>query len=298
MRWRLDQLEALVWISRLGSFRAAAKRLNVSQPAVSGRIRELERQTGAKLIDRSQLRPRITRRGAEIIRYAEQIIRIGEHLTAHLKSKEALVGTIRMGVADSFAVTHLAPLLERFAKLHPAASVELDVGFSANLERKLRAAELDVAFLHAPVPGPDLAIEPLLEYELAWFASPRLNLSKAILRPADLADIPVLSNPEPSHLYGTIMDWFGTAGLAAHRINTCSSLSIITKLAVDGFGVALLPVALVEAELRNHALRRLRTKPELPPSRLTVAYRKHSEIGDLAIVVQLARELVQAREAT
>mgnify|MGYP003340213506 CR=1 FL=1 len=48
MRISLDQVEALVWIARLGSFRAAAHQLNVSQPAISGRIRELERQLGGR----------------------------------------------------------------------------------------------------------------------------------------------------------------------------------------------------------------------------------------------------------
>src|SRR5690606_40250275 len=55
----------------------------------------------------------------------------------------ALVGTLRMGAADSFALTHLSALLARIASKHPAAHVELDVDFSANLDRKLRAAELD-----------------------------------------------------------------------------------------------------------------------------------------------------------
>ncbi len=54
MRIRLGQLEALVWISRLGSFRAAARRLNISQPAISGRIRALEDHLGVALIDRSR----------------------------------------------------------------------------------------------------------------------------------------------------------------------------------------------------------------------------------------------------
>jgi DNA-binding transcriptional LysR family regulator len=295
MRLRLDQLEALVWISRLGSFRAAAKHLNISQPAVSGRIRELERQTGTTVIDRSQLRPRVTRRGTEIVRYAEQIMRLGENLATHLRARHALVGTIRMGVADSFAATHLSTLLARFAPLHPAAHLELDIDFSANLDRKLRDAQLDIAFLHAPTPGPTVCIESLMDFELAWFASPRLRLPNRGLRPADLANIPILSNPSPSHLYGSIIEWFGAAGLVPQRINTCTSLSIITKLTVDAFGVSVLPTVLVGGEMRSRTLRRLRTKPGLPPSHLTVAYRNDPQIGDLASVVELVREVVRRR---
>jgi DNA-binding transcriptional LysR family regulator len=296
MRLSLDQLEALVWIARLGSFRAAARHLNISQPAVSGRIRELERQTGALVVDRSTQRPRITRRGSEIVRYAEQIMRLGESLAAHVGTQHALVGTFRMGVADSFAMTHLPALLARFARLHPAAQLELDIDFSANLDRKLHRGELDIAFLHAPTPGPTLVVEPLMRFALSWFASPALKLPATVLGPGDLADVPILSNPRPSHLYASIIDWFGSAGLAPRRINTCTSLSIITRLATDGFGVAVLPTVLVRPQTRRGVLRRLQTSPALRPSLLTVAYRLDPQLGDLRGVVRLAREVVRARK--
>jgi len=295
MRVSLDQLEALVWIARLGSFRAAARHLNISQPAVSGRIRELERQTGTQVVDRSFPRPRITRRGTEIVRYAEQIMRLGESLAAHVGAQHALVGTFRMGVADSFAVTHLPTLLARFARLHPAAQLELDIDFSANLDRKLQGGELDVAFLHAPTPGPTLVAEPLTRFALSWFASPELKLPGGVLGPEDLAEVPILSNPRPSHLYASIVDWFSSAGVAPRRINTCTSLSIITRLVVDGFGVAVLPAVLVRAQLKSRALRRLQTSPGLSPSRLTVAYRLDPQVGDLRSIVRLAREVVRLR---
>jgi DNA-binding transcriptional LysR family regulator len=292
VRWRLDQLEALVWIARLGSFRAAARKLNVSQPAVSGRIRELERVAGVSVIDRSGSRPRVTRRGTEMVRYAEQIMRLSDALASRVQGRQELLGTIRMGVADGFAVTHLPALLERFAQRHPAADVELDIDFSANLDRKLRAQMLDIAFLHAPTPDPTICIDSLTRFELAWFASPRLRLPKRGLRPADLVDVPILSNPRPSHLYSSILEWFGAAGLAPQRVNTCTSLSVITRLAVDGFGIALLPIVLAASELKARKLHELRTRPGLQPSHLTVAYRTDPELGDLASVAELAREVV------
>ena len=69
MRPRLDQLEALLWIVRLGSFRAAARQLHLSQPAISGRIRELEGELGFAVVDRTEFRPGITPKGAEVVRY-------------------------------------------------------------------------------------------------------------------------------------------------------------------------------------------------------------------------------------
>src|SRR5262245_10517224 len=114
MRLRLDQLEALSWIARLGSFRSAARQLRISQPAVSSRIRELERHLGFAVIDRSGARPRVTPKGGEVVRYAEQMIGLADSLATHFE-RQPLARTIRMGAADTFALTHLPGLLARIA---------------------------------------------------------------------------------------------------------------------------------------------------------------------------------------
>src|SRR4051812_3804137 len=150
MRPRLDQLEALLWISKLGSFRSAARKLRLSQPAISSRIRELENELGISLLDRARHRPVITADGLEVLRHAEQMISLAENFRARFGERDRLPKSIRMGAADSFALTHLSPLLEHLAELHSATQVNVEVGFSSNLDRKLQAGELDIAFLTSP----------------------------------------------------------------------------------------------------------------------------------------------------
>jgi DNA-binding transcriptional LysR family regulator len=290
VRIRLGQLEALVWIARLGSFRAAARRLSISQPAISGRIRALEQQLGIEVLDRSQSRPQLTRRGVDLVRYAEQMMELGETIETRLRARSSLTGTMRLGAADSFALTHLSGLLARIAARHPALHVELDIDFSVNLDRKLHAEQLDIAFLSSPTPDPAITILPLMDIELAWFASPKLKLPRGRVTPGHLARMPILTNPRPSHLYRTVMEWFRAAGSTPQRLNTCTSLSIMTKLTVDGFGLSVLPPELVGTEIKNGSLRRLPSNPALPPHHLAIAYRNDPAIGDLGEIVRLARE--------
>jgi DNA-binding transcriptional LysR family regulator len=290
VRIRLGQLEALVWIARLGSFRAAARRLNISQPAISGRIRTLENQLGVDVLDRSHPRPRVTRRGTDLVRYAEQMMELGETIETRLRAKRSLIGTIRLGAADSFAMTHLSGLLARIASRHPSLHVDLDIDFSVNLDRKLHAEQLDIAFLNSPTPDPGITILPLMDIELAWFASPRMKLPRSRITPVHLARVPILSNPRPSHLYRTVMEWFRAAGVTPQRLNTCTSLSIMTKLTMDGFGVTALPPMLLGEEIRSGALRRLPSNPALPAHHLTIAYRNDPDIGDLSEIAGLVGE--------
>src|ERR1700742_3273386 len=186
MRPQLDQLEALLWISKLGSFRSAARKLRLSPPAISSRIRELESQLGLTLLDRTHHRPRITADGLDVLRHAEQMIGLAENFRARFGARETLPKSIRMGAADSFALTHLSPLLAKLSELHPGTHIDLEIGFSTNLNRKLHAGELDTAFLTAPAASSSIVVEPLLALELAWLASPKLGLHGQPLGPADL----------------------------------------------------------------------------------------------------------------
>jgi DNA-binding transcriptional LysR family regulator len=295
MRPRLDQLEALLWISKLGSFRSAARKLRLSQPAISSRIRELENELGISLLDRSHHRPLITAEGLEVLRHAEQMIGLAESFRTRFGERDRLPKSIRMGAADSFALLHLSSLLESLAELHPATQVNVEVGFSTNLDRKLQAGELDIAFLTAPTASSSVIVEPLITLELAWLASPKLGIHGQRLVPAGLFQRPIITNPGPSHLYNTIHDWFAVAGLVPQRLNTCTNLTIVAKLTADGIGISVLPPALVRRELARGHLVRLMTAPDLPVHYISVGYRVWTEQGDLAPIANLAHTLVARR---
>lgn len=273
MRISLDQVEALVWIARLGSFRAAAHQLNVSQPAISGRIRELERQLGGSLFHRDDYRPRLTDLGMQTVRHAEQILTLARALEDQADPAKTLRGPIRMGFADSFALTHMPALLARVEKAYPAAEFEIVIDFSANLDRKLQAGQLDFAILTEPELSPDIAVEPLEDLDLAWVAGKGLDLPSRALTPSDLKAYPIITNPRPSKLYATIQEWFASVGDMPMRLYTCNSLSIMANLASKGFGLSLLPVGLFQSEMKRGALRILQVKPALPKHHLAIAYR-------------------------
>lgn len=273
MRISLDQVEALVWIARLGSFRAAAHQLNVSQPAISGRIRELERQLGGPLFHRDDYRPRLTDLGTQTVRHAEQILTLARALEDQADPAKTLRGPIRMGFADSFALTHMPALLAKVEKAYPEAEFEIVIDFSANLDRKLQAGQLDFAILTEPELSPDIAVEPLEDLDLAWVAGKSLDLPSRALTPSDLKAYPIITNPRPSKLYATIQEWFASVGDMPTRLYTCNSLSIMANLAGKGFGLSLLPVGLFQSEMKRGALRVLQVKPALPKHHLAIAYR-------------------------
>lgn len=293
MRPSLAQLEALLWIQRLGGFRAAARRLGVTQPALSQRIRELERAVGRPVLDRRRDGPRPTAAGRELLMFAERMAAISDEMQQAVGASAPVSGTLRFGVADTFATTCLPQLLVAIGERYPALRVDVSVDYSAALDAGLQRGDLDLAVLTAPRITEAVIAEPLVELALRWVAPPALLAGRRLLRPVDLVDVPIITNPSPSHLFTSVRAWFATAGVAPRRLNTCNSLTIMARLAAGGAAISLMPPAIVRDELARGTLRLLRTRPALPSHPLMTAIRRDTP-GHLARAVQdLLRPLVR-----
>lgn len=296
MRVQTTHLEALVWIARLGSFRAAAARLNLSQPTVSMRIRELEMHLGLVLFDRASYRARLTEAGREAVQTAERILSLTEELERGSARTMAIKRPIRLGAADSFALTHLPALLSQLQQSYPRLRVDLLIDFSSNLNLQLQRGGLDLAFMTGPVLGAGMRSARLHRVPLAWVASPRLGLPARSLRPEDLRARAILVNPRPSHLFATVQDWFGSGGLRPERLMTCNSLTVMARLASAGFGVTLLPVDILRSNFELGQLQPLRTDPALNASDMLVVSREAMApelTGAVEAIGDIARRLVR-----
>jgi DNA-binding transcriptional LysR family regulator len=296
MRFNLAQLEALLWVVRLGSFHAAARQLNLTRPAISVRMRELESAVGGELFLRDSYRAKPTPLGREIALHAEQVVAACEELDGRLADSDELRGPVRIGVADSFAVTCLPELMRHIEKRFAKVRAEIRVDFSARLNDSLQSGDLDIAVLTAPTPNPLLIIESLVALELVWVASPTLNLGKSPFGPADFAHQPIITNPSPSQLHASITGWFTAAGVQPLRINTCNSLLIMTRLACEGLGISLLPSAILRAELDARKLVILKVRPKIPAHAMVVAFRRTARGRGSGALAQMIHELAQGSD--
>jgi DNA-binding transcriptional LysR family regulator len=122
---RLASMEALVRVVETGSFSAAARQLQVGQPAISKAIAQLEMRLGVRLLVRSTRRLSLTEAGQGFYERAKRALE--ETLEAELAATGAgrgLSGRLRFGAAVTFARLHVIPRLPIFVAEHPALSVE------------------------------------------------------------------------------------------------------------------------------------------------------------------------------
>jgi len=245
---KLSQLEAFYWVAKLGSFQNAASHLRTTQPGISARIKLLEAVLGVTLLDRTARNARLTAKGRALADYAERMLALARELRHDIGDRQALGGRVRLGVADTVALTWLPRFLSRVHALYPKLEIELEIELTIHLMRRLGAREIDLAFLAAPVSEVDYVQVPLCSYPLHWTAGSGFPLPAGALSPAQLAGFTVITHTRGSHQHETVLKWFHAAGAEPRRVSTSSSLASVIRLTAAGLGVSLQTPAVIARE--------------------------------------------------
>lgn len=132
-----------VWQEK--SFSAAARKLFVSQPALSASVRKVEKELGLPIFDRSTSPLQLTDAGRAYIDAAERIFRIKKDLKSYCDDLAGLEsGTLQLGGTNFFASCFLPPMIEAFSQRHPHIALSVIESDSADLFNKLMTEELDI----------------------------------------------------------------------------------------------------------------------------------------------------------
>ena len=260
----LKSLETFVWVVKLGSFRLAAEKLNMTQPAVSQRIAGLERELGRRLLDRDKRAIGLTPAGREALLYSEKLLRLRSEFVSALTDSHSVTGFVRLGSAESIAHTWLSTFMKCVSERYPGLSVEMEVDSSSNLRQRLLTQSIELAFLVGPIASPGVRSRALCTYPISFVASPRLGLGKRNLSVRDLAETPIITFARNTQPYEVLRDLFNGPDCPLVRIHASASLATAIRMTLDGTGVAAIPSVIVSDYLESGSLELLATEFTLP----------------------------------
>lgn len=262
----IRQLETFCWAARLGSFARAAQHLNATQSAVSMRIHEVEDRLGTVLFDRSQRVARLTPEGASLLPYAEEVLLAMDRLIdAAAPEGRQIAGYVRLGVTENIAVTWLAAMIKDLKLRHPLIQIELEIGVSHVLEDRLYDRSLDMILAACELPASKFHSLRLQSVDFRWMCSPDLANVPKLLTPENLADLPIISVTREWQARGTLLGWFTSNKVHYRNVTICNTFRTAASMALDGLGLAQLPVELFRKEVQDGRLRILPAEPEIPP---------------------------------
>jgi DNA-binding transcriptional LysR family regulator len=282
-------LETLLWVVRLGGIGAAAQHLNLTQPAVTRRIQELERELGAKVLRRQGRNVVPTAVGTTCLGGAERILSEVAIMRVAASNKAA-VGTIRVGVVESIALTWFQNFLARIEGRYPKVQLEIDVDLSNRLLTKLARRQIDIALLPGPVHLPGVVRVSLGDCVMKWLGHPQLCPKDREMRAADLAELPIIGMPQDANAYHSIINWFEEAQVSPSLMHCCNSFSVVALLVRRGVGVSLLPPELFAGDIESGVLKILIEQPDVPKVEYSAVYLPATDVSILPEVAAIARE--------
>jgi DNA-binding transcriptional LysR family regulator len=163
----IRQLAAFVSLAENGSFTRAAAALDVSQPALTATIKQLEAATGVALFDRTTRQVTLTQSGAQFVADARRVIGDFNKVVDGLRELATCRrGSVRIASVPSFVVRVLPKLLREFSESYPNVSVRIDEENEQKVLSMLLAGDTDLGFGSDYSRDPDLIYEPLVRDDI------------------------------------------------------------------------------------------------------------------------------------
>jgi len=244
-------------VVRLASFSGAASELKLSKSAVSERVKQLEERCGARLLERTTRRLRLTDIGAEVLATATRVEDALGQLSRSLElGRRAPSGLLRVSTTNDLGPQLVGPVVARFVGAYPQVRVEI---LAEDAQRDLLAARIDVAIrLGAPRASSSI-VRKLAALNEPIVAAPALaDTLGRVVRPRDLGAAPWVRH---SLVSAATMRFHGPGGakdeLAPVARAEADTGATVLSLLLNGAGVGVLPEHMLREHLQAGRLVRL-----------------------------------------
>ncbi|MDH3475190.1 MAG: LysR substrate-binding domain-containing protein [Rhodospirillales bacterium] len=259
----LRNLQALLAVAEHGAFAAAAEALGITQSAVSMRVKALEQEFGAPLLDRAHRPAVLNATGRALAPRARRIVADYEAARASLRSAREVEGRVRLGAVGSVQTALLPRVLAEVRGRHPRLAVEIVSGFSHELAGQVDRGALDAAIVSdfAP-PGGDIAWRPFLRERLILIAPPDAPEAGA----AALAKrYPFIRYAPRAALGRVIQQAIAAARLEVRETMQLDWLEAVEAMVQAGHGIAVVPERVVPGRVMTTVESPLRRVALAPP---------------------------------
>jgi DNA-binding transcriptional LysR family regulator len=232
-------LRTFVAVAENLSFTQAATQLQLSQPTVSQHVRKLELAAGRTLVARDTRAVSLTDNGDAMLGFARTILAAHDQAASYFTGS-AMRGRLRFGSADDLALTQLPGILRDFRQLYPQINLELTVGQSGTLLRRLQAGLLDLVFIKQDPGGSEGRL--VRRDRMVWVGHRSVRIDAE-------QPVPVIAYQAPSLSREYAIRSLEAAG-RTWRI-TCNVKEVNGALAAvrAGIGIAVFPRSLIPADL-------------------------------------------------
>lgn len=294
MLMNFAQLRAFHAVATEGGFTRAARRLGISQPAVTVQVRALERAHGLRLFDRRGGAVELTDFGRALLSRTRRVFALLDEVDDMLQSAGALMrGRLELGADGPFAVM---ALIAAFRARYPQVQIQTRMGNTARVLRDLEEGRTDLAVLMLERPDARLAAIPLREDRLValvsrehpWARRRRVSLD-------ELDGQPMLFREQGSATRALLSAALERAGITAEMVLELGSREALREAVAAGLGIGCIFEGEIGRDDRHRLLALVR--PELKATQYLACLPERRELRAVQAFLALADELASAGPA-
>lgn len=252
-------------VAQVKSFTKAAETLNLTQPAITFQIKNLEEEFCTRLFNRDQSRVTLTETGKILFRYAEKILneyeRAGEEIA---RLTGVLGGEIRIGVASLLGKYLFPKLIGMFKQRYPNINIIMLVGDSADLIKKIQEHTVDLVIVSEPFSLKDFVVKPFIDDEIVVIVHPEHKWAmRNHIEVEDFLDEPFIAREPGSGLREVYKNFLSSRNITLKNLDVVMTLgsSEALKSAVEsGVGYSIISNIAVKREIALGLLKRVPVK--------------------------------------
>lgn len=273
----LKQLRSLIALADSGSITTTAEKLYLSPAAIHKQLKVLEDELGVRLYEKIGRRLQLTQAAEILIPYLkEALVQHDAGMSAVAEWKGLKRGLVRVGAGPAMSSYILPPLLKRFRRGFPDVELLVQSGNTISLLESLGRGLLDLTLLISPdlVEGPDFQVHTYWNFEMVLVSHVRHTPRRCRL--AELEKFPFILYRKGSRMEESVDRYFAANDFRPRVIMRFDNAEAIKAMIQTGLGISMLPVWIIDAELKSGRLAAIRQKEPSLFSKIALLSRKSS----------------------
>jgi len=288
-------LRTLLAIRDTGSIAAAAKRLHLTQSALSHQLKTLETQLGSPILARHKRRElRFTAAGQRLLQLADDILpRVDSAERDILDLIHGNRGRLHISIECHSCFEWLLPAMDRYREQWPQIELDLSLAYSLDPLPALLDGLIDMVITSDPTAHAGVSYQPLFRYQsVLVMASDHSLHDREFIEPADLAGETLLTYPVARQRLDVFRHFLEPAGIEVGAVRTAELTSMIVQLVASRRGIAVLPSLAIDKYLRDdYVITRPLGRDGMWSTLYAAVRREQSELPYMQAFTGLARDL-------
>lgn len=255
-------LKTFVTAAQMGSFRLAAEKNNITQPALSQQMRILEKTLNCVLFERSSKKIVLTADGQIFMSYAQQILGLYDNAKTEIaEHHNRFTGVIHILSIYTMGLYQLNPIMQHLLKKYPGININLEYSHSDTIYEAIKAGTADFGLVAYPKPKLGMIVKIFAHEELVLVQSNKHNFfKKKNVQLQDLNNVRFIGF-DPKTLTGeTIHKYLAAKGIKLNIIKEYENIETIKNAINVGMGCSILPKSTVTQEIQAKTFDMIKVK--------------------------------------